>query len=718
MPAGDALHLTLDWTDKPPPPTMDFDHARKQSISRQSSGKLAIQDNAVAGASISRPKTSQSMESRPATQGGRKRSGSSASKGSKPTYSLTPAISPATSRRPSLSGADIQKIAQDALAKSNSNASHRSSARPRSNSRTSITIPPPERPAPVPSPARSVLDEVEGTLSATIKELQDLQSDWDPVAAVRPTRMSSLMYRAPSAPEAARSAPPIQEHFTARSYSADSAAAHAMGEEKYPASPAPSVPTTPKSSTVSKNNTLAMPEAPSLGRMQSIQIAYEKSKAAAHKLGVENDTLKQQMKFLRERFAEMSELKSEKETLEVALKEARSAIEASFAELQVSQTNEQATQNNLMNITRRLEEANVQKVDVLGENSDLQDKVFSLEKGMKQMRQEMEELRKRPEASELEGVKNKLSKAEEENKLLGEQAEAAEGRADLPAVVADLSFRLEDLKRAVTEKDKYIEELESQTAGLSKEMEQLREERAKLNEDNTLLRMQSTKSSHKRLSHLEKQIVEIEKSRHAAQQESERHLQLLKEQLRRHANDVHKREHPASNMLEKKLNIEEAIAEIRLKAERRLTQEQNGDVDEEDVEEPETRIAHLEKEVEYHIKDIVLYKLDVKGYRKDLKRAKEKIAALTEAATAAEAAAAAARAQQEARPSISSQSSSTSVPQLSPSVTHTGFSDSDRSEPVTPSIATALQVQMPVRHIVSAWSPGVSPRTTPLQIST
>jgi chromosome segregation ATPase len=450
--------------------------------------------------------------------------------------------------------------------------------------------------------------------------------------------------------------------------------------------------------------------------MQSIQIAYEKSKATAHKLGVENDTLKQQLKFLRERLAEMGDLKIEKDTLEVALQETRSNFEATLDQLKLSKATEQATENNLKNVNRRLEEANVQRVDVLEENSELHGMVSSLQRGMEQMKKEVEELRMRPEASVVDTLNVKLIKAEEEKKLLSQQAEAAEGRTDLPAVVAELSFKLEDAKRSVTEKNKYIGELESQTNDLSKEMEQLREERAKLTESNAVLRAtQSQKSNQKRYSYLEKQIVEIEKSRHAAQAESEKHLQLLKEQLRRTATDIHKREHPASNLLEKKLNIEEAIAEVRLKAERRLAKEQNANDDEEaDTENPETRVEHLEKEVEYHVRDIVLYKLDVKGYRKDLKRAKDKINALTEAAAVAEAAAAAAlAAQQESRPSVSSQSSNASLPQLSPSITN-AISDSERDEPATPSIATALQVQMPMRHIVSAWSPSVSPRTTPL----
>lgn len=430
--------------------------------------------------------------------------------------------------------------------------------------------------------------------------------------------------------------------------------------------------------------------------MQSIQIAYEKSKSTAHKLGVENDTLKQQMKFLRERFAEIGDLKAEKETLEVALGESRKNLEASIGHLQTCKVDQQALQNNVTNMARRLEEANVQKVDVLEQNGELQGHVSVLQKMLNALRTEAEELRKRPEMSEVEELRTKMAKAEEENKLLAEQAKAAEGRADLPARVAELSFKLDDANRNNAEKDKVIAELEAQTSALTDDLSTVQEERASLAEIYAALKSQTTLKqnlSNKRVNAMNKQIEDIEKARTAALAESEKHLLLLKETLRRTANDVHKREHPASNLLEKKLNIDEAIAEIRLKFERKMVKlaEQEGKNEEQDAKNPATKIEELEKEIEYHVKDIVLYKLDVKGYRKDLKRAKEKIASLSEASTT----------------TISSSPKTyeekevyTPKRQDSP----TSRSDAESISPKTPSIATALHVQLPMRHIAHAYA--------------
>jgi chromosome segregation ATPase len=432
--------------------------------------------------------------------------------------------------------------------------------------------------------------------------------------------------------------------------------------------------------------------------MQSIQIAYEKSKSTAHKLGVENDTLKQQLKFLRERFAEIGDLKAEKETLEVALGESRKNLEASINHLQACKVDQRALQNNVTNMTRRLEEANVQKVDVLEQNGELQSHVSVLQKMLNALRTEAEELKKRPQMSEVEELKARLSRAEEENQLLAEQAKAAEGRADLPARVAELSFKLDDAKRNTAEKDKIITELQAQTSALTNELSTVQEERASLAEMHATLRTQTLQKqtqSNKRVTAMSNQIEEIEKARTAALAESEKHLQLLKETLRRTANDVHKREHPASNLLEKKLNIEEAIAEIRLKFERKKAKEaeQNAEKEEDEEKDLKTKIGELEKEIEYHVKDIVLYKLDVKGYRKDLKRAKEKIAILSDASTTS--AKQLEHSEKEVVHTPKRQDSPTSPSQRS---------DSNSMSPATPNIATALQVQSPIRHIVSAYA--------------
>ena len=410
------------------------------------------------------------------------------------------------------------------------------------------------------------------------------------------------------------------------------------------------------------------------------------------------------MKFLRERFAEIGDLKTEKDTLEVALGESQKNLEVSLVNLQTCKANEQALQNNLVNVTRKLEEANVQKVDVLEQNGDLQDSVSALHKELAQMRKEMEELRTRPQLSELEEARAALAKSEEENKLLLQQVKEAEGRADLPAIVADLTFKLDDVKRTTAEKDKYISELEASTQSLNAELATAQEERAKLAETNATMRtreLQKQNQTAKRMSQLNKQIEEMEKARTTAVAESEKHLQLLKEQLRRNANDVHKREHPASNLLEKKLNIEEAITEVRLKFERKKAKEEEGNEDtEEEEKDPQTRIEELEKEIEYHVKDIVLYKLDVKGYRKDLKRAREKLAALNEGTNVKT---------PEPRPAMSPQkhTSTVSVHQLSPS-TPGRDSDSDKGavSPATQAVATALQVQVqvPMRHIASVYA--------------
>ena len=266
----------------------------------------------------------------------------------------------------------------------------------------------------------------------------------------------------------------------------------------------------------------------------------------------------------------------------------------------------------------------------------------------------------------------------------------------MPSTVAELTFKLEDAQRTITEKDRYIEELECQNEDLSKEMDLLRDDRAKLSDTNNAL--QSMRTPQPRLNQLERKIAEQKEEHRAIKAESDKYLQLLYTELRRTANEVHKREHPASGLLDKRTNVKKAMADVQANAEKHVANELYPDPSRT----PEYRVEELEQEIKYHLKDIVLYKLDVKGYKKDLKRAQAKIKQLTEAAALHYPSDSL-----EARPSISSQSSSSTVPQLSSAGT------ASESEVPTPTASAGVAANG-VRHIVQAWTPNVSPRASPM----
>lgn len=218
------------------------------------------------------------------------------------------------------------------------------------------------------------------------------------------------------------------------------------------------------------------------------------------------------------------------------------------------------------------------------------------------LHQEIAKLRQRPQQSVLEEAQNKLKAAEERARKLEQQL--GDDRADLPSIIADLGFKMEDLQRGLTDKDRHIEELEATNKLLLKS--------AKVD-----------KNYANKIRGLERTVAEQHKTFRTIQAERDQLRQLIHTEFRRTANEVQKRQHPATTLLEKKVEVDHAIMEVRKKAREFLRQQKRR---EEDPSATRTvRIEELQQEIDYHVKDIVLYKLDVKGYKKDLKRAQSKL---------------------------------------------------------------------------------------------
>jgi len=122
---------------------------------------------------------------------------------------------------------------------------------------------------------------------------------------------------------------------------------------------------------------------------------------------------------------------------------------------------------------------------------------------------------------------------------------------------------------------------------------------------------------------LERTVAEQHKTFRTIQAERDQLRQLIHTEFRRTANEVQKRQHPATTLLEKKVEVDTAILEVRKKAQEFLRQQKRRDEDLNSTR--AVRMEELQQEIDYHVKDIVLYKLDVKGYKKDLKRAQAKL---------------------------------------------------------------------------------------------
>ncbi|QDS71474.1 hypothetical protein FKW77_004215 [Venturia effusa] len=604
------------WTDKPLPLTIDSDQAREPSSST-SSPQPSIQtiqndSRASYGAAVSRPKTSSSVDPPHRPRG----------PPATPSYSLTPTITPQHSRRPSTNSVKNNRASRDTTNKRNSGASTHGfgpGTRTSSSSRTSITTQTTPKASGLKSPIEQGmnLDEVEGSLNATITELQELQIGFgedhsnNPATAQRTRRA-----------ESPNSAPANQGYFT-------------RGSQFPSTSTSSSLPPTPIVAISDEDD----------NQIHSTDSTYHKQNRDLHTALVENDTLKKQLSLLQTRLANIDTIRIERDQFEELYKEYQAHLQESVKhgqtlidKLKLSRGNEEASRNNVSELNHRLEEANMHRLDALHRHHELEDEHRLIEQKHKVLQEERERveqkrlsfeadksvlrleiaklpalhqeiaiLRQRPQQSALDELQNKLKAAEERARKLEQQL--GSGKADLPSIIADLAFKLEDLQRGLTDKDRRMEELEAANKVLSKNA------KADTNHANRVRRLERT-------------IAEQHKTFRTVQAERDQLRQLIHTEFRRTANEVQKRQHPATALLEKKPDIDAAIMEVRKRAQEFLRSQKRRE--ENLLATRAVRIEELQQEIDYHVKDIVLYKLDVKGYKKDLKRAQTKLARLEE----------------------------------------------------------------------------------------
>ncbi|KAF2400047.1 hypothetical protein EJ06DRAFT_44420 [Trichodelitschia bisporula] len=425
------------------------------------------------------------------------------------------------------------------------------------------------------SHARSILDEVEGTLSATITELKELQISWhdpgsDEECADDNSSAGGGALRFPDPPRSAAAPfakdtffPPDGGYFT----------------PGY-APPAPS-----PSHRLQRAATAQMPgeEVVSPARMASITKAYEALKVRNHVLGVENDTLKKQMVFARARLVDLEPLREEHDALLPSLQDARGRAEALEREAAAlkARSDEAATREadawvRVREVEGRLEEVNVQKVDLMERGLELSDLVKGLEGQV------------RRETGRADEAETRAAKAEERAKMLEAAPKpdptAAAALSAAEARIADLEVRL--AQRAPTPEPR-----------------------------------PASPSLTQRIEALEAQVASATAAQRIAERERAQLRALLGAECRRRAVEVDGNIHPSAELLAARVDIEHEMGGVRGRAAAQLRAEGEKEGEVGDAE----RARRLEAEVEYHVQDVVLYKLDVRGYKKDLKRAERRI---------------------------------------------------------------------------------------------
>jgi chromosome segregation ATPase len=425
-------------------------------------------------------------------------------------------------------------------------------------------------------------------------------------------------------------------------------------------------------------------------RLQSIEKLYEEQKRQMHALSHEKDHVQRQLAFFR---TKLSEFDAEKASHLRATKDTEESLQITLMKLREAKVSESAAQNEFQSarneisilearceeekrlktalaaelveertrskgLEAKLEEVNVQKIDLLERELEMRMEIVVTKKKYKKSAGELIDLKRKQSKAQLaeEDAETKLKEALSRNQVLEEHLKQLSPESDLPSVVAQMAFKLEDLQRQLKDKDELVGNLKTQnteaTQAAAQSVSTLKAENDQLTANVQTLQAgvvnvaRSSPSPTSELKVLQQKAANLEASLNTARNEREQYANLLHAEVRRTAVEQHERTHPALPLLKKKLDLEEAVELVRSRAAAFLKPSQQAESEERhdtpinaeqdrsfDTDADATeKIQTLQKEIDYYLNDIVLYKLDVKGYKKDLRKARERIRELSDGA--------------------------------------------------------------------------------------
>jgi hypothetical protein len=500
---------------------------------------------------------------------------------------------------------------------------------------------------PLPAIRSSILDEVEGTLTATITELQELQGVWHHDSP--PVTPEQAFASAPALLGAERSRP-----STSRASSRDRGSVQPVDYFDQRQMEPSGVQSSPLKTVASADGD---------PQMLALQAAYEEQRKLVRTLTMENDGIKRRLVFVG---ARLNEFETEKSALARAAKDARDNLQVTLLKLREAKDSESSAQQeyqsarNAMSIMERryddekkrhgltreeldettqrlnakLEEVNTHKVDLLEKELESRRDLISTKKKLKKAVDELNSIKRKEQSAKAkaESSSQKLRESQRRNEMLQDELNKLSPQSDLPSRIAEMAFRLEDMQAQLEAKDEAVASLTAQTEQATALTASLEDQNRELSE-----RLDQARNS---VGGSEATDDGARERLEAALVERDKYAALLHAEIRRTAVDDHGRSHPSKPFLKKKLELDDAVRLVRERARAYLGgegataegEEAEGEEanEAESVERLRAKVADLEKEIEYYLNDIVLYKLDVKGYRKDLRKAEQRLRDMSE----------------------------------------------------------------------------------------
>ncbi|KAK8186608.1 hypothetical protein BC567DRAFT_270473 [Phyllosticta citribraziliensis] len=264
------------------------------------------------------------------------------------------------------------------------------------------------------------------------------------------------------------------------------------------------------------------------------------------------------------------------------------------------------------------------------ENRRLQDK-------QKKLKEQLETLQKQHQ----EHIKNLVQENESAKhyaELLSDQLKSRKGPNDTKTTVAELLTMVESLNKALREKNTRIQELERQNRALQLDHDEMEHKHAAYvaRHDEALARetkkrrkqIEKAKEAETQISGLKMLVEEQGKELQSVQAEYERLRKLLHAELRNQAKDALSRGFIASKPSNNDEYFEQILKDTRKRVQDLIAQESQAK-SYEPAFNPYERVEQLEKEIEFHVRDLIHFKREARGFKKEVKRANSKISDLS-----------------------------------------------------------------------------------------
>jgi hypothetical protein len=371
----------------------------------------------------------------------------------------------------------------------------------------------------------SILDEVEGSLTDTLREFQGLQGflhqDSPPIT-----------------PDQVFGPPPLyqsNDHFRQRrdssnSIQPDDSFISSLQQPTWdPSQMAAAVAQQHGSVFSNTNGTQSHPHASMRNAFQpngmlsgeyadydpkllAVQHAYEEQKKAMHSLQLDSDNVKRRLDFLRQR---LSEFEQEKTALVRSARDAEEKMQVALTKLREARVSEMAAQREFMaaknsisiletrcdeehrknvrlteeiegeretceKVQAKLEEANTHKVDLLERELESRKEIIVTKKKLKKAVDELNALKRKErngateqvsgaeaQKKQLQDTQSQLNEARKQNTILEEELRKLSPQSELPSRVAEMAFRIEAMQAELAARDERIATLESQNDSLT-----------------------------------------------------------------------------------------------------------------------------------------------------------------------------------------------------------------------------------------------------------